>query len=103
TTQLGSKTAQDDFIALMPGGRVYTTEHGCFAKTFVLGPDDEPVIYNATTKPDAYLENVSVDAEGKVDFFDTSYTKNGRTTRPLSYLPPGPPAPVPPGRLPLIT
>src|SRR5450631_2772642 len=31
-TQPGSKPAQDDFIALMPGGRVHTTENGCFAK-----------------------------------------------------------------------
>src|SRR6516162_5106935 len=71
TTQLGSKPAQDDFIALMPGGRVYTTENGCFAKTFGLDPKFEPAIYNATTKPDAYLENVSVDSLGAVDFFDT--------------------------------
>jgi phosphoenolpyruvate carboxykinase (ATP) len=80
TTQLGSKPAQDDFIALMPGGKVYTTENGCFAKTFGLDPRLEPAIYYATTKPDAYLENVSVDSLGAVDFFDTSYTKNGRTT-----------------------
>src|SRR5207248_2932074 len=60
TSQLGSKPAQDDFVALMPGGQVYTTENGCFAKTFGLSPEFEPVIYNATTKPDAYLENVSV-------------------------------------------
>ena len=90
TTQLGSKPAQDDFIALMPGGRVYTTENGCFAKTFGLDPEYEPVIYNATTKPDAYLENVSVDNNGTVDFFDTSYTKNGRTTWPFSYVDPWP-------------
>jgi phosphoenolpyruvate carboxykinase (ATP) len=88
TTQLGSKPAQDDFIALMPGGLVYTTENGCFAKTFGLDPEFEPAIYNATTKPDAYLENVSVDADGKVDFFDASYTKNGRTTWPFSYVHP---------------
>jgi phosphoenolpyruvate carboxykinase (ATP) len=90
TTQLGSKPAQDDFIALMPGGRVYTTENGCFAKTFGLDPRLEPAIHAATTKPDAYLENVSVDALGKVDFFDTSYTKNGRTTWPFSYVDPWP-------------
>ena len=88
TTQLGSKPAQDDFIALMPGGKVYTTENGCFAKTFGLDPGFEPAIYNATTKPDAYLENVSVDSTGAVDFFDTSYTKNGRTTWPFSYVDP---------------
>ncbi|HET7244858.1 MAG TPA: phosphoenolpyruvate carboxykinase [Streptosporangiaceae bacterium] len=95
TTQLGSKPAQDDFIALMPGGRVYTTENGCFAKTFGLDPRYEPAIYNATTKPDAYLENVSVDALGKVDFFDTSYTKNGRTTWPFSYVDPWPANDIP--------
>jgi phosphoenolpyruvate carboxykinase (ATP) len=95
TTQLGSKPAQDDFIALMPGGRVYTTENGCFAKTFGLDPRYEPAIYNATTKPDAYLENVSVDAIGKVDFFDTSYTKNGRTTWPFSYVDPWPSNDIP--------
>jgi phosphoenolpyruvate carboxykinase (ATP) len=91
TKQLDSKPAQDDFIALMPEGRVYTTENGCFAKTFGLDPDFEPAIYNATTKPDAYLENVSVDENGKVDFFDTSYTKNGRTTWPFAYVDPWPP------------
>ncbi|HEV2451463.1 MAG TPA: phosphoenolpyruvate carboxykinase [Streptosporangiaceae bacterium] len=91
TKQLDSKPAQDDFIALMPGGRVYTTENGCFAKTFGLDPKFEPAIYYATTKPDAYLENVSVDKSGKVDFFDTSYTKNGRTTWPFSYVDPWPP------------
>ncbi len=90
TTQLGSKPAQDDFVALMPGGIVHATENGCFAKTFGLDPDYEPAIYNATTKPDAYLENVSVDAAGKVDFFDTSYTKNGRTTWPFTYVDPWP-------------
>jgi phosphoenolpyruvate carboxykinase (ATP) len=96
TTQLGSKPAQDDFVALMPGGRVYATENGCFAKTFGLDPQFEPAIYYATTKPDAYLENVSVDADGAVDFFDTSYTKNGRTTWPFSYVDPWPADEVPP-------
>ena len=95
TTQLGSKPAQDDFIALMPGGKVYATENGCFAKTFGLDPRYEPAIYNATTKPDAYLENVSVDALGKVDFFDTSHTKNGRTTWPFSYVDPWPSDDIP--------
>jgi phosphoenolpyruvate carboxykinase (ATP) len=102
TSQLGSRPAQDDFIGLMPGGRVYTTENGCFAKTFGLDPADEPAIYGATTKPDAYLENVSVDADGKVDFFDTSYTKNGRTTWPFSYVDPWPGNEVPPADFLLI-
>jgi phosphoenolpyruvate carboxykinase (ATP) len=102
TSQLGSRPLQDDFVALMPEGKVYTTENGCFAKTFGLDPDFEPAIYNATTKPDAYLENVSVDDHGKVDFFDTSYTKNGRTTWPFSYVNPWPPNDVAPAEYLLI-
>ena len=102
TTQLGSKPVQDDFVALMPGGRVYTSENGCFAKTFGLDPRYEPTIYDATTKPDAYLENVSVDDQGKVDFFDTSFTKNGRTTWPFSYVDPWPPDQVPPAEFLLV-
>lgn len=84
--QLGSLAVQDDFVALMPGGKVHTTEAGCFAKTFGLDPEDEPTIYGGTTRPDAWLENVSTTPEGKVDFFDTSYTANGRSTFPLSVI-----------------
>jgi phosphoenolpyruvate carboxykinase (ATP) len=78
TKQNDSSPVQDDFVALMPGGKVYATENGCFAKTFGLNPKDEPTIYNAVTTPHAYLENVSQDSQGKLDFFDTSYTPNGR-------------------------
>lgn len=79
TKQNDSKPVQDDFLALMPGGKVYATENGCFAKTFGLNPNDEPAIYYATTSEHAYLENVSQTDDGKVDFFDTSYTQNGRS------------------------
>ena len=43
-----------------------------------------------------------VDAAGKVDFFDTSYTKNGRTTWPFSYVDPWPGNEVPPAEFLLI-
>jgi phosphoenolpyruvate carboxykinase (ATP) len=79
TKQNDSSPVQDDFCALMPGGKVYATENGCFAKTFGLNERDEPTIYNATISRHAYLENVSQDDHGKVDFFDTSYTPNGRS------------------------
>ncbi|HLV90427.1 MAG TPA: phosphoenolpyruvate carboxykinase [Acidimicrobiia bacterium] len=100
--QLGSLPVQDDFVALMPGGTVHTTEAGCFAKTFGLDPDDEPTIYGGTTRPDAWLENVSVDENGKVDFFDTSYTANGRCTFPLANIRHRDPRAVPPARYLLI-
>ncbi len=86
TTQNDSLPVQDDFVALMPDGRVHATENGCFAKTFSLDPDFEPSIYQAVTKPTAYLENVYQDEQGTVDFFETSYTKNGRAVFGLEDL-----------------
>jgi phosphoenolpyruvate carboxykinase (ATP) len=78
TTQNESLPVQDDFVALMPGGVAHGTENGCFAKTFSLDPDFEPNIYNAVIKPSAYLENVYQDERGRVNFFEESYTQNGR-------------------------
>ena len=100
--QAGSLPVQDDFVALMPGGAVHTTESGCFAKTQGLDPDDEPTIYGAATLSDAWLENVAVDEAGTVDFFDTSYTANGRGTFPLANIRHRAPSLVPPARYLLI-
>ncbi len=86
TTQNDSLPVQDDFIALMPGGKVYGTENGCFAKTFSLDPDFEPNIYNAIVRTDSYLENVYQDARANVNFFETSYTKNGRAVFGMDAL-----------------
>ncbi len=86
TRQNGSLPVQDDFVAMMPGGKVYATEAGCFAKTFALSQEDEPTIYGAVTRPEAYLENVSQDDSGELDFFDTSYTQNGRATFSFSSI-----------------
>jgi phosphoenolpyruvate carboxykinase (ATP) len=61
------------------------TENGCFAKTFGLNPDDEPTIHGAVTQPDSYLENVSQHGD-EVDFYDTSYTPNGRATFPFRVI-----------------
>jgi phosphoenolpyruvate carboxykinase (ATP) len=84
TRQNGSLPVQDDFVAWMPDG-VYVTENGCFAKTYGLNPDDEPTIYGAVTQPDSYLENVSQHGDD-VDFYDESYTQNGRATFPFSVI-----------------
>ena len=78
TRQNNSLPVQDDFVAWMQDG-IYVTENGCFAKTFGLNPEDEPTIYGAVTQPDSYLENVSQKGD-EVDFYDTSYTQNGRAT-----------------------
>lgn len=85
TRQNGSLPVQDDFVAWMPDGAVYATEHGCFAKTFGLNPEDEPAIHGAVTQPDSYLENVSQHGD-EADFYDTSYTQNGRATFPFTVI-----------------
>jgi phosphoenolpyruvate carboxykinase (ATP) len=86
TTQNGSNPIQDDFVGLMPGGKAYGTENGCFAKTFGLDPDFEPSIHGAVVKPTAYLENVYMGEDGTVDFFNENYTKNGRAVFEMADL-----------------
>src|SRR5438094_1379889 len=85
TRQNDSKPVQDDFIALMPGGKVYGTENGCFAKTYALSPEYEPTIHAAVTSPGSYLENVS-QKNGALDFFDESFTANGRAVFSMEKL-----------------
>src|SRR5262249_51612396 len=50
-----------------------------------LDPKLEPTIHKAVCQPRAYLENVSI-RSGRVDFFDTSYTQNGRAVFPMSEV-----------------
>jgi phosphoenolpyruvate carboxykinase (ATP) len=85
TKQNGSLPVQDDFVAWMADGHVYVTENGCFAKTYGLNPEDEPTIYGAVTQPNSYLENVSQKGD-EVDFYDESYTQNGRATFPFGVI-----------------
>jgi phosphoenolpyruvate carboxykinase (ATP) len=86
TRQNDSKPVQDDFVGLYPSGRIVATENGCFAKTFALDPEFEPTIYGAVCSPEAYLENVSQNDAGVVDFFDTAYTQNGRAVFRMDAL-----------------
>lgn len=64
---------------------IFNFEGGCYAKTIDLDRDSEPDIYNAITR-DALLENVVVDAQGKVDFCDHSITENGRVSYPIYHI-----------------
>jgi phosphoenolpyruvate carboxykinase (ATP) len=86
TTQNGSRPIQDDFVGLMPGGRAFGTENGCFAKTFGLDAGFEPSIHGAVCKATTYMENVYQDDAGKVDFFNENYTQNGRAVFEMSDL-----------------
>ena len=64
---------------------VFNFEGGCYAKVINLDKDSEPDIYNAI-KRNALLENVTVDAEGKIDFADKSVTENTRVSYPISHI-----------------
>ena len=64
---------------------VFNFEGGCYAKVINLDKESEPDIYNAI-RPGALLENVTVDAEGKIDFADKSVTENTRVSYPIDFI-----------------
>ena len=64
---------------------VFNLEGGCYAKVIGLDKDSEPDIYNAIRK-NALLENVTVDANGKIDFDDKSVTENTRVSYPIEHI-----------------
>ena len=64
---------------------VFNFEGGCYAKVINLDKESEPDIYNAI-KRDALLENVTVAADGKIDFNDKSTTENTRVSYPIYHI-----------------
>ena len=64
---------------------VFNFEGGCYAKTIDLSAENEPDIFGAIKK-DALLENVTVDANGKIDFKDGSVTQNTRVSYPINHI-----------------
>ncbi len=63
-----TRPIQDDMITLWPGGEISITENGCFAKTYGLTREMEPVIHDGTVDPSAWTENVYQNADGTFDF-----------------------------------
>jgi phosphoenolpyruvate carboxykinase (ATP) len=64
---------------------IFNFEGGCYAKTSDLSEASEPEIYRAIRR-DALLENVMVDADGKINFSDTSLTLNTRVSYPIYHI-----------------
>ena len=64
---------------------VFNYEGGCYAKVINLDKESEPDIYNAIRR-DALLENVTVAADGKIDFADKSVTENTRVSYPIEHI-----------------
>lgn len=64
---------------------VFNFEGGCYAKTIDLSAANEPDIFGAIKK-NALLENVTLDANGKIDFTDGSVTQNTRVSYPIEHI-----------------
>ena len=64
---------------------VFNFEGGCYAKVINLDPNSEPEIYGAIKKG-ALLENVVLDANGEVDYSNSSKTENTRVSYPIEHI-----------------
>jgi phosphoenolpyruvate carboxykinase (ATP) len=64
---------------------VFNLEGGCYAKVINLSKENEPDIYGAI-KRNALLENVTVAADGTIDFADKTVTENTRVSYPINHI-----------------
>lgn len=64
---------------------IFNFEGGCYAKVIDLTEEKEPDIFRAI-KPGAILENITMDENGKPDYFDYSITQNTRASYPIYHI-----------------
>ncbi len=77
----------DDETGWGPDG-IFNFEGGCYAKTVNLSHENEPMIWDATNRFGAILENVAFDPVTRVpDYKDISKTENTRSAYPLEFIP----------------
>lgn len=70
---------QDDGGTLRKDGSFRGFEGGgVFVKTERLNPHDQIETYYGALRPDTYLENVFVEPDGEIDFYNLERTSNGR-------------------------
>ena len=74
----GIEILQDDIVFLRPDGSALGTEQGFYIKTEGISPENQPLIHRGLCMPEALLENVMVDDQGRVDFGDLTLSSNGR-------------------------
>jgi phosphoenolpyruvate carboxykinase (ATP) len=67
---------------------VFNFEGGNYAKVIRLSAEGEPLIWSASNRFGAILENVSMDADTReIDFDDDSITENTRSSYPITFIP----------------
>ncbi|WP_336986041.1 phosphoenolpyruvate carboxykinase [Altererythrobacter aquiaggeris] len=66
---------------------VFNFEGGCYAKMIRLSEEAEPEIFATTRMHGTVLENVVMDANGKLDLDDNSLAENTRGAYPLEFIP----------------
>ena len=77
----------DDETGWSPEG-IFNFEGGCYAKTINLSHENEPMIWDATNRFGAILENVGFDPVTRIpDYTDVSKTENTRSAYPLEFIP----------------
>lgn len=70
---------QDDGGSLRMDGSFHGFEPGgIFVKTDGLNPHDQIETYYGCLRPNTYIENVYIDKEGYIDFYNVERTSNGR-------------------------
>jgi len=81
------RVRQDDVVLLTNDAFCKGTEGGGFyIKTDALNPRDQEALYDAATSPRAILENVWVEDDGTVDFYNDELTSNGRAVVPIDEV-----------------
>jgi phosphoenolpyruvate carboxykinase (ATP) len=85
STDASRKLIGDDEHGWNNENAIFNFEGGCYAKVIDLSSEKEPEIYGAIKKG-ALLENVILDANGVVDFENTSITQNTRVSYPIYHI-----------------
>jgi phosphoenolpyruvate carboxykinase (ATP) len=79
------KLIGDDEHGWTKENTIFNFEGGCYAKVIDLTEEKEPDIFRAI-KPGALLENIMLNEDKSVDYFDSSITQNTRVSYPIKHI-----------------